>query len=113
MFILSRISRTLPIFTRLCFNYNQPPRDSTLQTESEFMLPYSINFLHDNKGAVRCPKQLGRGPGSGKGYFLHNIIEKQQREDIRDNYQGQEVLRIQDSKADKLQLQKGFQSMAG
>lgn len=31
------------------------------------MLPYSINFLHDNKGAIRFPKQQGRGPGSGKG----------------------------------------------
>ncbi len=34
------------------------------------MLPYSINFLRDNKGAVRYPKQLGRGPGSGKGYII-------------------------------------------
>lgn len=31
------------------------------------MTPYSINFLHDNKGAMRYTKQLGRGPGNGKG----------------------------------------------
>jgi hypothetical protein len=69
MLMLSRISRTLPLMTRVCFAFNQPPRDATLPTESDFMLPYSINFLHDNKGAVRFPKRVGRGPGSGKGYF--------------------------------------------
>jgi large subunit ribosomal protein L15 len=31
------------------------------------MTPYSINFLHDNIGATRNVKQLGRGPGNGKG----------------------------------------------
>ena len=37
------------------------------------MRPYSINFLSDNKGAIRFPKQVGRGPGSGKGYLIHSI----------------------------------------
>lgn len=67
MLMLSRLSRNINLVTRVCFAFNQPCRDPSLPTESEVMLPYSINFLHDNKGAVRFPKQVGRGPGSGKG----------------------------------------------
>ena len=65
--MLRGITRSLNLITRLSFGFNQPPRDPKLPTESETMLPYSINFLHDNKGAIRFPKQVGRGPGSGKG----------------------------------------------
>lgn len=71
MLMLSRLSRNINLITRVCFAFNQPPRDPSLPTESEVMLPYSINFLHDNFGAVRFPKQVGRGPGSGKGYILN------------------------------------------
>lgn len=69
--MLRSVSRNMGFLVKICFGFNQPPRDPKLPTESELMLPYSINFLHDNKGAVRYPKKLGRGPGSGKGY---NII---------------------------------------
>ena len=69
MLAIKAITRNINILTKLCYMYIQPPRDSSLPTEASTMLPYSINFLHDNKGAVRFPKQVGRGPGSGKGYF--------------------------------------------
>lgn len=67
MLMLRKISKSLNIINKLLFNFNQPPRDPQIPTENDFMLPYSINFLHDNKGAIRHPKQVGRGPGSGKG----------------------------------------------
>jgi hypothetical protein len=67
MLALKNLSRNINLITKICFMYIQPPRDPTLLTEASIMLPYSINYLHDNKGAVRYPKKIGRGPGSGKG----------------------------------------------
>jgi large subunit ribosomal protein L15 len=31
------------------------------------LMPFTTNYLWDNPGARRIKKQLGRGPGSGKG----------------------------------------------
>ena len=67
MLALKNLSRNINLITKICFMYIQPPRDPTLPTQASIMLPYSINYLHDNKGAVRYPKKIGRGPGSGKG----------------------------------------------
>jgi hypothetical protein len=67
MLALKNLSRNINLITKICYMYIQPPRDPTLPTEASIMLPYSINYLHDNKGAVRYPKKIGRGPGSGKG----------------------------------------------
>lgn len=67
MLALKNLSRNINLITKICFMYIQPPRDPTLPTEASIMLPYSINYLHDNKGAIRYPKKIGRGPGSGKG----------------------------------------------
>ena len=44
------------------------------------MRPFNINAINDNKGSRRYPKDVGRGPGSGKGYFLINIANFQQEE---------------------------------
>lgn len=101
--MLRAISRQLNLITKLSFGYNQGPRDPTIPTESDVMLPYSINFLHDNKGAVRYPKQVGRGPGSGKGYVIFDLV-KHQAEATKGNFHDLVEVLIQDSKEVRLPL---------
>lgn len=36
-------------------------------TQAPVLQPFAINYLHDNPGARREAKIVGRGPGSGKG----------------------------------------------
>lgn len=43
------------------------PGKSVIQNTSKQLMEFTANNLWDNPGARRTKKQLGRGPGSGKG----------------------------------------------
>lgn len=62
------ITKTLRLTTSLVFNVARARRDPNIPTETNFMRPFTINFLNDNEGSKRYPKRVGRGPASGKGY---------------------------------------------
>lgn len=48
--------------------YNRKYRGNfDLMMEQSSVASFTANNLWDNPGARRIPKQLGRGPGSGKG----------------------------------------------
>lgn len=57
------------LLTPIVYGVMQPSRPSSVPTQSDIMLPYSINYLHDNPGSHRKAKILGRGRASGKGYI--------------------------------------------
>jgi len=49
-------------------NYNLKPKgNSDYQSQQGKLLEFTANNLWDNPGARRTKKQVGRGPGSGKG----------------------------------------------
>ena len=66
--MLRRIAQCFSLVKHLQFGYGRKPRPSEAPTQSQKLLPFSINHLHDNPGARYTAKRLGRGPGSGKGY---------------------------------------------
>lgn len=52
-----------------CF-FHRKVRTTEVPTQAPILNPFKLNFLHDNPGARRYAKIVGRGPGSGKGYGL-------------------------------------------
>lgn len=54
--------------TLVCFNTSRPRRDPSIPTEANFIRPFAVNFLSDNKGAKVYPRKVGRGPATGNGY---------------------------------------------
>jgi hypothetical protein len=68
MFLLKRISKSgFNLFNSVKFLFHQKPRHTSVPTQSNIMKPFTISNLHDNPGAKRVAKRLGRGKGSGKG----------------------------------------------
>lgn len=61
------LTNTLRLGSKIFYAFSIPRRDPSLPTEANFIRPFSINTLSDNEGSRRYPKQLGRGPGNGKG----------------------------------------------
>lgn len=50
------------------FKYARMFRGKELAQQSEGkLMEFTANNMWDNPGARRFPKQVGRGPGSGKG----------------------------------------------
>lgn len=74
------ITKTLRLTSLVAFNVARPRRDPSIPTEASFLRPFSVNFLSDNKGSKRYPKEVGRGPGSGKGYKHYNNTVNLQQE---------------------------------
>jgi hypothetical protein len=54
------------MFSSLSYSLN-PKGKADLQQQQGKVLSFTANMLWDNPGARRIKKQLGRGPGSGKG----------------------------------------------
>ena len=45
-------------------------RAPRVPVQSIHTLSVAVNQIRDNPGSRRYPKQVGRGPGSGKGYLI-------------------------------------------
>ena len=66
--MIAHILRPLRLSTVIAFGMGgRPRRNPSIPTQSSTMMPFAIQYLHDNPGSKRYPKQVGRGPGSGKG----------------------------------------------
>lgn len=70
MMLIQRAFTALNLLKPIVFAASRARRPSSVPTQSTIMEPFSINKLHDNPGATRNSKIVGRGPGSGKGYFI-------------------------------------------
>ena len=65
--MLRTVHKIIQLTTFLKFYGGRARRDPSIPTQAPIMLPFNIQNLHDNPGATKNSKQLGRGPGSGKG----------------------------------------------
>lgn len=68
MIQFKKFFNTFKLITNLQFFFHQKPRSPSVPTQASTLLPFNINYLHDNPGARRYPPEVGRGPGSGRGY---------------------------------------------
>lgn len=65
------LTKTVRLSSVILFNVARARRDPSVPTEANYIRPFSINFLNDNKGSRVYPKPVGRGPGNGKGYLAY------------------------------------------
>lgn len=98
MQLLRRIVSNAFLFTPIRYLFHQKPGDRIVSTPPKTMEPFKVGFLTNNPGYRRNPKVVGRGPGSGKGYNLHNSV-KHQGGDSKVTKQGQEVAHMSALKA--------------
>ena len=63
-FLMSQFNMCRMFSAQYTLNYKGK---QDLQNSSGQLLDFTANNLWDNPGARRYKKQLGRGPGSGKG----------------------------------------------
>ena len=67
--MITHFAKTLRLTTFLAFGITRPRRHPSIPTQGPVLTPFTIQNLHDNPGATRKVKDLGRGPGNGKGYI--------------------------------------------
>ena len=65
--MLRTAQKIIQLTSLIRFYTGRARRDPSIPTQASIMLPFNIQNLHDNPGATRNSKIVGRGPGSGKG----------------------------------------------
>lgn len=71
--IIGLVKNKGPLLKTIQFLFHRKPRPQDVPTQRPTMEPFSINHLRDNPGSRYTPKELGRGPASGKGYHFPHI----------------------------------------
>ena len=74
--IINQTRKSFALFKNIQYLFHRKPRSPDVPTQSSKLEPFSINYLHDNPGSRYTPKKLGRGSGSGKGYFSIDIAKQ-------------------------------------